>query len=211
VALADCLVGSWTADGSSLEELIKSAAASVGGTAAEATPTGSSTTTFAKGGTFTTDVNLKWDLKVTVDGKAKVGYRAATGEQQGTWTVDGVELISTVTEDGVKATDGEKVDGKDEPPSDTKVNSVDGVLPTTPMSATCDATTFTLTKAHAAATVAAERWIALMPHSRLAAGGSRSDRVAACRVDASRPPAGRARSYGRLHVRLGSPRHSRRP
>jgi hypothetical protein len=56
-----------------------------------------------------------------------------------------------------------------------------------------------------------------MPHSRLAAGGSRSDRDAVCRVvprkrevpPASQPPAGQARSYGRLHVRC-CPGHFRR-
>ena len=59
-------------------------------------------------------------------------------------------------------------------------------------------------------TVADECSLALMPLSRLARGRSRSDCVAACRVDASQPPAPRRVSYGRLHVRLGSPRHSRR-
>jgi signal transduction histidine kinase len=46
--------------------------------------------------------------------------------------------------------------------------------------------------------------------SRVAAGRSRSDRVAACRVDVSQPPASRGMSCGRLRVRLRSPGHSRR-
>ena len=130
---------------------------SAGATAPEITCTGTSTTTFAKGGTFTTEVDLKWDLKVTMDGTTHEGSRAATGEQKGTWKVDGVTLTSTVTEDGVKATEGEKVDGKDEPPSDTKVSPIDGVLPTKPTVATCDATTFTLTSAPESATTAASQ------------------------------------------------------
>src|SRR5450631_231560 len=59
-------------------------------------------------------------------------------------------------------------------------------------------------------TVADECSLALMPLSRLARGRSRSDPLTRCRVYASQPPAGHARSYGRLHVRFRSPRHSRR-
>jgi Taurine catabolism dioxygenase TauD, TfdA family len=49
--------------------------------------------------------------------------------------------------------------------------------------------------------VATERLIVLMPQSCLAAGRSRSDPRVRCRVDVSQPPAGQARSYGRLHGR----------
>src|ERR1035437_2021844 len=58
-------------------------------------------------------------------------------------------------------------------------------------------------------TVADECLLALMSLSRLARGRSRSDPLTRCRVDASQPPAGQARSYGRLHVRFRSPRHLR--
>ena len=155
VALADCLVGSWKVDASSLGDLMESAAEAMGATAPEITYSGSSTTTFAKDGTFTTDVNLKWDSKATMDGTVQDALRAATGAQKGTWKVDGVTLTSTVTEDGVKATDSEKVGGVEQPASDTPASIVDGLLPTTPMSATCDATTFTLTKAPGATTASA--------------------------------------------------------
>jgi hypothetical protein len=155
VGLADYLVGSWTVDPASLDEVVKSQLPS-DATSPEITYTGSSTTTFAKGGTFTTADNLTMVLKATENGKAYVVSRVTTGEEKGTWKVDGVTLTLTITEDGLKTTASVQVDGEvGRPTMDTIADLSDGVLPLVPTSATCDATTLTLTSVPSAASPSA--------------------------------------------------------
>jgi hypothetical protein len=162
VGLADCLVGSWTLDNSSAVAMLKSLSGSA--TASEVTYTGTATTTFAKGGTFTTQDNLTTVTKTTTEGQTTDLLSTATGEQKGTWQVDGGTLTPTVTEDGVKPKISVKVNGKDmaAPKGDAGVS--DGVLPKVPVAATCDDTTLTLTiDFAAAATAAGQTWPASMP------------------------------------------------
>ena len=145
--LADCLVGGWALDPSSFDEMVKSLLSSSGATAPQISYTGTSTTTFAKDGTYNTDDNLTVVVKATAAGQAMETSSTSTGEQKGTWKLDGATLTAAVTENGFKSTNSVTVDGevKDVPASDGSESAVDGALPETPMAARCDATTLTLT------------------------------------------------------------------
>ena len=145
--LADCLVGRWTLDLPSLVATTKSTLgsfhASGGEITTEVTATGSETTTYAKGGTFTIDDNVTLVMGGTRGGGTMEQSWTVAGKQKGTWKVDGTTLIRTVTEDATTSKTVTKLNGKiTDEPSEAPEPSATSSTSSSP--ATCDATALTL-------------------------------------------------------------------